>query len=398
MNFTVRELYNKKFSILDIWSYKIRSLTAKLEIDDIEILWYAEKRQEEETFLSWEIENIKELSENIHACLKKSEKWEISEDIIVNSISPYCFLYSHHLNHVRKNNLSPITEEEIFDIVKEFEKRCFKESYIDIELKNGYKRDEVKVIFSSILWVKIDGKKVANLFWKTGKNIKISLVNIFIPLQYYTLTRDIFASFWRKFFVTIPFEYSILRYFPEESVVLINIGNTKTYIGIKKNDDIIWTTRINIWIHDLVKKIKERNPLVPLFQIIQSLDSTAWKEEKEEFLEIFHFCILEWVKELLQKETCPHKFFFFWGGWNNLFIKKSFEWLDTNKYQLKIVKSIESIDLPDFSKTDHEKFLKNISNIDLLSTILTYEDKEEKKNDILSNQLGKIIKEIEDME
>jgi hypothetical protein len=102
-----------------------------------------------------------------------------------------------------------------------------------------------------------------------------------------------------------------LRYFPEESVVLVNIGNSKTYIGIKSSDEIIGTTRINIGIYDLVKKIKERFPHVPLFQIIQSLDSTAWSDEKNEFLEIFHFCILEGVKELLQKETCPHKFFFF---------------------------------------------------------------------------------------
>ncbi len=397
MNFTIRELYNKKFSILDIWSYKIRSLTGKLEIDDIEIIWYAEKRQEEEAFLSGEIENIKELSDNIATCLKKSEKWNFAEDIIVNTLSPHCFLYSNHLNHIRKNSNSPITEEEIFEILKDFEYRCFKEAFIDIELKNWYKKEELKVVFSSILWVKIEGKKVSNLFGKTGKNIKISFVNIFIPLHYYSITKDILLAHGRKSFITIPFEYSILRYFPEESVVLINIGNTKTYIGIKNSDEIIWTTRINIGIHDLVKKIKERSPQIPLFQIIQSLDSSAWENEKTEFMEIFHFCIIEWIKELLQKETCPHKFFFFWWGWNNEFIKKSFEKLDPYRFQLKIVKSIESIDLPEFWKSDWQSFLKNISNIDLLATILTYEEREEKKNDILSNQLWKIIEEIEEM-
>lgn len=395
MNFTVRELYNKKFSVLDIGSYKIRCLSWKLEIDDIDVIWYAEKRQEEETFFSWEVENIKELKENIETCLKKAEKWEDIEEVIVNTLSPHSFLFSHQLNHVRKYPLSPISEEEMYEVIRDFEKKCFRESFVDIELKNGYKKEEIKNIFSSILSVKIDGKKVSSLYGKTGKNIKISLVNIFIPLRYYILVKDIFTALWRISFITIPFEYSILRYFPEESVVLINIGNTKTYIGIKIGDEIVGTTRINIGINDLVKKIKERNPQIPLFQIIKWLDTSAWTEEKKEFLEIFHFCIVEGVKEVLKWETCPNKFFFFgWGG-NNDFIRKSFETIDTFRYQLKIINSIESIDLPDFWKSDSGNFLKNISNIDLLSTILTYEDKEERKNDALTAQLGKIIEEIE---
>lgn len=88
------------------------------------------------------------------------------EDLVVNTLSPHCFLYSHHLNHVRRNTNTVITESEVFEIIKDFEKKCFKEACIDIELKNGYKKDEVKIIFSSILAVKIDGKKVSSLFGK----------------------------------------------------------------------------------------------------------------------------------------------------------------------------------------------------------------------------------------
>ena len=395
MNFTVRELYNKKFTLIDVGSYKIRSLTWKLDIEEIDIIGYGEKRQEEDNFVWGEIENFKEVQENIALCLKKSEaEWTV-EDTIINTLSPLSFLFSHHINHIRKNPLLIIDEEEIFSIIQEIEKHCFYESLVDIEYKSWYKKEEVKNIFSSILEVNIDGKKVHSPLGKMGKNIKISLVNIFIPLHYYQISQQIFENLGRRNIITIPFEYSLLRYFPEETCVLLNIWNTKTSLGIKKNNSIIWTNRINIGIQDLIKKIKDKYTQIPIFQIIKDLDTNIWHEEKKEFLEIFAFCIIEWLKEIIGNETCPHQFFFLWGWWNNNFLKKYFFEIDINRYDIKMVKKIEDIEFPELGKIDKSWFLKSISNLDLLSTILTYEEREEKKNDLLSKQLKTIIEDIE---
>lgn len=395
MNFTVRELYNKKFSILDIGSYKIRSLTWKLDIEEIDILWYSEKRQEEDNFFLWEIENFKEVQENISLCLKKSEKSFDVEDTIVNTLSPISFLFSHQVNHIRKNPLLVINEEEIFSIIQEIEKRCFYESLVDIEYKSGYKKEEVKNIFSSILEVSIDGKKVHSPLGKMGKNIKVSLINIFIPLHYYQISNQIFENIGRKNVITIPFEYSLLRYFPEETCVLLNIWNAKSSLWIKKNNTIIGTNRINIGIQDLIKKIKDKYPHIPLFQIIQDLDTPFWQEEKTQFLEIFSFCIIEWLKEIIWNETCPHQFFFLWWWGNNNFLKEYFFKLDISRFDIKMVKKIENIAFPELGKIDKSWFLKSVSNLDLLSTILTYEEREEKKNDILSKLLKSVIEDIE---
>lgn len=394
MNFKKQELSPKNFSLLDIWTYKIRTVTCKFFYDGIGIIGYNEKRQEDDNFFLGEARDFKTISENIRLSLEKSEKGNEADEIIVNLLAPQFFLYSHQINFARKNENEEITEKEIVSILKDFEKKYILSSCENIKKKSGYNREDLKLIFSSIWEMKIDGKKTEIPIGKKWKNIKIALVNIFMPLSFFEITKKIFVSFWREKFKIIPFEYSVLRTLPEENVVAINIGNTKTYIGIKRENYIVWTTRINIGIGDLIKKIKEKYNLTQV-EIIKNLD-TQYEEEKREFLSIFESCIVSGIEEIIENDICPHMFLLIWWWAHNLFIKEFFKNLSFSKHWIKIIKWIQIINIDEEQNIEDGEFLKNPSNFDIFSTILTYNYLENKKNDFLTKNLEKVIKEIEE--
>jgi cell division ATPase FtsA len=394
MNFKKQELSVKTFSLLDIWTYKIRTVTCKFFDDGIGIIGYNEKRQEEDSFFLWEAKDIQSICDNVKCSLEKSEKEKIGEEIIVNLFAPQFFLYSNQINFSRKNENEEINEKEIISLLKDFEKKYISSSCESIKNKSGYNKEDLKLIFSSIGEMKIDGKKIDFPIGKKGKNIKIGIINIFMPLPFFDVTKKILSSLGRENFKIIPFEYSVLRTIPEENVVVVNIGNTKTYIGIKRDNYIVWTTRINIGIGDLIKKIREKYNL-PQIEIIKNLD-THYKEEREEFLDIMEKCIVSGIEEIVENDICPHLFLLIWWWAHNIFVKIFFETLNLRKYGIKIMRNVQLVNIEEEQVIEDGEFLKNPSNFDIFSTILTYSYLEERRNDFLTKNLEKVIKEIEE--
>ena len=86
MNFVKQEIKPKIIWIIDIGTYKIRVWICKIINRDVELIWYWEKRQDEDFIVMQEIQNLKWVTENIALAIKKAEKdWNIEvNDIIIN--------------------------------------------------------------------------------------------------------------------------------------------------------------------------------------------------------------------------------------------------------------------------------------------------------------------------
>ena len=390
MQFQKKGLVLTPFSLLDIGTYKIRSISWKIGQKAIFQEGYSEKRQENTSFLLGEPKDFNTICENINLALKKSEKGKEIKEVLVNLMSPQSFLFSRRINFSRKSPDTPISEEEILDILKSFQKKYLQESYEEIYKKSAYKKQDLTLIFSSIGEIRLNGEKVDIPIGKTGKNIKIGLINIFIPLHFFEMTKKIFFSLERKKFKIIPFEYAVLRTIKEDNIVIVNIGNTKTMIAVKRDDFIIGSTRVNIGIGDLIKQIKEKEKTTEV-SVLKNLDNEEfYKKEKENFLLIFEECIHSGLEEILNWEICPHTFLILWGGGKNTFIKDFFSSLDLSKNAIKILKKIELKEVKE--KTDEQG---NTIDFDLWSIIKTYQHLEKTKNDFLTKKLKKILKEIE---
>nr|MDD3720605.1 hypothetical protein [Candidatus Gracilibacteria bacterium] len=390
--FEKKELGTNNIAIIDIGSYKIKIANCRFKKDEIDIVSYSEKRQEQNILTNGEIGDLKSICENLKIAFKKVDPNDNIKKIILNSITPDIFLNSNKISIVRENKDLKISKEELFHIIKNIENECIEKGIKIIKSKTGYLKSDLKILSSNINHISIDGVQVKDLIGKTGKNISISITNIFIPNDKYDIIEEIGKILNKEIITILPEEYSISKVFNEENdVVIINIGNTNTFISIKKSDEIIGSTRINIGMNDLFKKIKEKK-IIPTEKIIRDIENNFF-DEKIIFLETLKDCLIAGLQEILEGKICPSNFFITGGGGKGLFIKDYLQKIDFISNGIKIIKNIEFI-TPDFSLNESEIDKIGIDNINILSMIfVAYKIFYDEKS-LITDMLKEVISEL----
>ena len=240
----------------------------------------------------------------------------------------------------------------------------------DIKSKSSYLKDDIKTIINKISNIKIDWKKINDLLSEKWENISISFLNVFIPTSKYNLLHYIWNSINKKILKIIPSEFSLIHLFEEiNDLVIIDLWNSHTSIIIKKDWNLIWVSKISVWIDDLIKKIKE-NRNISKIDAINSIDDDIFSEEKAEFLEIFEECVITWLEEILKKDLCPNNFFITWWWWND-FIKNHFKNANLNKKNLKILRKLHLLEFDEhFYATWNKKIMLNMISMAKVIPIL----------------------------
>lgn len=390
--FEKKELWTENIAIIDIWSYKIKIANCRFKKDKIDIVWYSEKRQEQDILINWEIWDLKSICENLKIAFNKVDKENKINKIILNSVTSDVFLFSNKIQITRENKEKEISKEELFHVIKTAELECIDKAIKTIRNKTWYVKDDLKIISSYINHIFLDTFQVKDLIWKKWKNISISITNIFIPNDKYEVIEEVWKILWKEIVTIIPEEYSIAKVFDEwNDIVIINIWNSNTSISIKKADEIIWTTKVNIWMNDLFKKIKDKK-IIPTEKIIKEIENN-FSEEKEIFLDTLKECLLTWLSEVLEWRVCPYKFFITWGWWKSNFIKDYLKEVDFVKSWIKIIKWIEFVE-PDFSLNSNESDKIWTNNINILSIIFVAYKVFYDEKSLIKDMLKEVISEF----
>lgn len=69
--FEKKELWTNNIAVIDIGSYKIKIANCKFKKNEIDIVSYSEKRQEQDIFQNWEIVDLKRICENLKIAFQK---------------------------------------------------------------------------------------------------------------------------------------------------------------------------------------------------------------------------------------------------------------------------------------------------------------------------------------
>ncbi len=398
MSFFIKtNISSKIIWIIDIWSYKIRVSICKFKNRKATLIWYWEKRQDTSCLLNGDCENIELLSENIKIALNKAEKNanKIIKNIIINFPFSDIFFSLKKINYKRKDWEKPISKEELEKILSKSEDLILKRSINNIKLKSWYIENELKLIIWNIVKLYIDKKSNKRILKKIWNNINISLINIFIPTNKYNIINHIWNIIKKKIIKIIPSEYSIAKIFPEKNLIIINIWATNTYISIKKEDTVIWISKIWIWINDLINQIL-KNTKDTKINIINKLNSELYKKEKDSFLSIWWDALIIWIKEIVKNNICPSKITIL-GWWKNNFIKNYIDNLNLSKENIRIIKKIRLIEFENKKLkdeiTDYEIIRKKIT-LDSLSLIIEINNFLKKENDIISEILKKVVRKL----
>ena len=401
MNFIHQEIKPKIIWIIDIWTYKIRVWICKIINRDVELVWYWEKRQDDDYIIMQEIQNLKWISENISLAIKKAEKdGDIKvEDIIINIPTTNLFFEFSEINHIRENTKNEINDRELYDIMKIIETQALKKHFKIIKDNSWYKKNDLKLIISNISKITSDKVETKTLVWTNPKEINISILNVFIPDSKYETISYIKKAIWKNIINVIPSEFAITWLFKDiKNVVIIDIWNSHTSIIVKKDDNIKWAKKLAFGINDLIKQIR-KNYNITKNDIIQTIDLDIFNLEKANFLSIFKDILVITLEEILWKEICPNNFFMIWW-WANKFIKNYLKEINLNQSNLKIVWKVSfinpKIDFLDDKIENNEDWIDGAkSNVNIFAMIKTTLDFINKEKNKIEKTLKQVIHDLE---
>lgn len=393
MSFISKIIPSKKVILVDVGTYKVKIALCEYKNNEINILEYWEKKQEASDIIGSEIANIEWVSNTIALALDKllREKNINPHDIIINIPTSTIISSGKNLSYVRSAADENISIEELDYIVAKAEKEALLEAKTQIYNKTGYSEVDMKLITSSITDINIDGFKVSNPLWFTGKNINLSLLNIFIPASRYNIINTIGNFLEKNILSIIPLEFSLPKVLSSwdyafDDVLFIDIGNTKSSLIIQKSGVIIGFDKINLWMNDLIKTIKEKTGETTIEVIKNIQNNDKYIEEKKEFLSVWEEGFIISIKEILQANLVPYKILLSWW-WDNNFVREHISKIDLRKYTLHSLKpfSFINIDFEKDIKINGDKKVFDKTNIWLLSMIIASKEIiQYKNNPILS--------------
>lgn len=393
MSFISKIIPSKKVILIDVGTYKVKTALCEYKNNEMNILSYAEKKQEASDIIGSEIANIEAMSNTIAHCLDKllQESNTNPHDIVINIPTSTIISCGKNLHYTRSISDENITIEELDYIIAKAEKEALEEAKTQIQNKTWYSEVDMKLITSSITEINIDGFKVSNPLWFTGKNIHLSLLNIFIPASRYHIINTIASYLEKNILSIIPLEFSLPKVlssgdYAHDDVVFIDIWNTKTSLIIQKAGVIIGFDKVNLWIHDLIKTIKERSGETTIEVIKNIQDESKYTKEKQEFLSVWEEWLIITLKEILQGNLVPYKLLIS-GGWDNPFVRDYISKISLSKYGLHSLKPFcfINIDFEKDIKINGDKKIFDKTNIGLLSMIIASKEViQYKNNPILS--------------
>lgn len=389
MPFTQKKIAPKIIWIIDIGSYKIRVWICKIYNNELNLIWYWEKRQNSDDIVMHEFVNLEWICDNINLAIEKAEidAGIVIQDIIINIPFEEIFFETSQINHIRQNSKISIDKKELIEMMQDVEYQALKKHYKHIRSTSGYTKKDLRLIIWGISELKVDKQKTKKLLKLSPKEVNISLLNIFIPETKYETIQTIWRVLGKNIKKIIPSEFAITKLFKKkQDVVIIDLWSTQTSIIVKKDNKILWVEKHAFWIDSLIKKIRQNYNRTKI-EIINTIDQDIYELEKKEFLEIFENILVISLEEILWETICPSDFFMIWGG-SNKFLRDYLSQANLNQHNLKVAKDISFITptIEYFDNIDSSKSNLNIYSM-MMSTLSFIKKEKDPIEESLKNAL-----------
>lgn len=194
------------------------------------------------------------------------------------------------MNYIRENPENPITMDEIDHIVKKVEHTSLDRVKGKIKERTGIIESEMKLVTTSIISITVDGKKIGNPIGFTGKNIKLGVINVFVPLSYANMIQNIGRGLSKNIISLIPSIITLPKLLEEKDENFdfncsIDFGASKTTIVVQNRGEILGGNTLNFGFSLLEETFKRKEPKLSYLDIehhIANMEET-YEEHKEVF-------------------------------------------------------------------------------------------------------------------
>lgn len=294
--------YNTFLSV-DVGSYHIRTLTSRLEkAGSIETLGFSSTRQGRQNTFGWRIVNMRWVTQSIEKSILKScqeSKYDVEDAIFAFSSDAYVS-DSVTMQYIRKSPTTPITLDEVDEMIKKIEAQSFSRIHTYILSQYGTEKQDVQLVSSILTSITIDGQVVTNPIGFTGKTIRLSIFNIFLPTGEFNIMRSIVEWLERKTISIIPTPLIYTRAieeteYAEANNIFIDIGHGFTTFLFSSNNQIESFITYKIGFSMLYDELKHIHPEKTQLEFEKALLSyISWggaHHYKEEFDTFFYYIV-----------------------------------------------------------------------------------------------------------
>ncbi len=239
------------------------------------------------------------MSESLKKVISKLESAVDGEirDIIFSIQSPSLVTDTLSMNYVRDRENEPLHMEEIDTMVARIEQKSLEKAKPKILAQNIEDDTQMKLVTTTLTSIVIDGKKVSNPIGFTGKNVSLTVCNIFIPITTFHLYSSIVRDVDKRLISFVPTPITLPKA-QSESLELfdpncfIDIGSSLTTLTLENFSEILGAVQIPVGIslfeNMMIRKFPKLSRL-EIEHIIQSEAEDIHNEAKAvrvEFLEI----------------------------------------------------------------------------------------------------------------
>lgn len=211
--------------------------------------------------------------------------------------------------------------QEIDLMIKKVESESFVRVRKKCKEQYGIANDDIRLVSSTITNIIIDEKVVMNPIGFTGKNIRLTVINIFAPASEFNVIRSIVASLGKQIISLIPTPLIFPKLietsdYADDNAYIIDIGHSHTTILLTENNQILSFETFPTGTEMLVHLIEETYPDLSPIQIENILCGSIKDVSIQNELQVFNEYILDLFSGFIQNQKNPikQKHLFCYGG------------------------------------------------------------------------------------
>jgi hypothetical protein len=325
MSFRLSHIHDyNRFIAIDLGLYRTRVGIYDFAAWVLSCTGFSSVRQSRKNFLEWMVVDIWGIWDSVEqAMIQASENMEDIPDDIIMSFPSQSFISDLlTTQYSRDDQDSALTMQEIDTMIKRIEKSSYERARTKSRKKFGVISDDLKLISSTIISIQIDGKNVSSPIWFSGRSIRLTILNVFVPSGEFNIMRSVVSQLGKKIISLIPEPLILPKLIEETDAItqntcIIDIGYTHTTVTVLQKNEVIWFETFAYWTAMLMECIALYNPQYSLLQIENLIcnPNEFHSGDNQEYLHEFLEYIQDAIFGYFQAESIDLKFnFLFFHG------------------------------------------------------------------------------------
>ncbi len=329
MSFRLSHIHEyNRFIAVDLGSYRIRASVYEIEGGAIVQKGKSSVRQNRKNFLDGTITNLQWVAQSIEQAILQASHGldEVPNDVILAFSPEICIFDSITTQYIRADRSSTLTMQEIDSMIQKIEQSSLERAKEKSKTQYGVIHDDIRLVASTLTAIYIDGKRVTNPIGFTGTQIRIQVLNVFVPSSEFNILRSIVANLGKNMISLVPMPLIFPKVtenteYASDNNIYIDVGYMHTTVVFEAKNEILSFETFPFGTKNLIDMFSFHYPEASLLEIEHMLFQKQVEDPKilllrEQVIKDFSAYIIDGILWLLEqgREWFLVKNFFYSGA------------------------------------------------------------------------------------